>query len=43
VGDECTIVNTVFFEGIPTLNRFGLVLMVLLMFGVGAIGLRRFA
>jgi hypothetical protein len=33
----------VFFEGIPTLNQYGLALLALLMLGVGAVGLRRFA
>lgn len=41
-GDECTIINTVFFEGIPTLNRYGLAILVLLTFGIGAVGFRRF-
>jgi hypothetical protein len=42
-GDEiaCEIVNTVFFEGIPTLNRFGMAILALLMLGVGLIGFRR--
>jgi hypothetical protein len=39
---ECTFINTVFFEGIPTLNQYGLALMALLMLGIGAIGFRRF-
>jgi len=39
----CTFTNTVFFEGIPTLNQYGLALLALLMLGVGAVGLRRFA
>jgi hypothetical protein len=39
---SCTITNTVFFEGIPTLGHFGMALMALLMMGVGFIGLRRF-
>lgn len=38
---SCTITNTVFFEGIPTLNRTGLALLVLLMMGVGFVVLRR--
>jgi hypothetical protein len=42
-GAECTIVNTVFFEGIPTLNQYGLALLALLMLGVGFVGFRRFA
>jgi hypothetical protein len=39
---SCTIYNTVFFEGIPTLNQYGLALLALLMLGVGFVGLRRF-
>jgi hypothetical protein len=39
---SCTIYNTVFFEGIPTLNQYGLALLALLMLGIGAIGIRRF-
>jgi hypothetical protein len=38
----CTFTNTVFFEGIPTLNQYGLALLALLMLGIGAIGFRRF-
>jgi hypothetical protein len=41
VGASCTITNTVFFEGIPTLNRYGLALLALLMLGVGFVGFRR--
>lgn len=40
---SCTIVYTVFFEGIPSLNRHGLAVLILLMLGAGAIGFRRFA
>jgi hypothetical protein len=42
MGDECTITNTVFFEGIPTLSQYGMAIMVLLMLGVGFVGMRRF-
>jgi hypothetical protein len=38
----CTITNSVFFEGIPTLSQYGLAVMALLMLGVGFIGFRRF-
>lgn len=38
----CTITNSVFFEGIPTLSQYGLAVMVLLMLGVGFVGFRRF-
>lgn len=41
-GAECTLVNTLFFEGIPTLSQYGQMLMALLMLGVGMVGLRRF-
>jgi len=40
---ECTFVNTVFFEGIPTLSQYGLALMALLMLGMGMVGFRRFS
>ena len=40
---ECTVTNTVFFEGIPTLSQWGMAIMALLMLGVGMIGFRRFA
>ena len=42
-GAECTIVNTVFFEGIPTLSQYGMAIMALLMLGLGFAGFRRFA
>lgn len=42
-GEECTIYNTLFFEGIPTLDRYGLAVLVLLMLGVGLVGMRRLA
>ena len=38
----CTITNTVFYEGIPTLSQWGMALMALLMLGVGLVGFRRF-
>ncbi len=40
--DSCTIVNTVFYEGIPTLNQYGLAIMALLLLGIGFVGFRRF-
>jgi len=42
-GDQCTIINSMFFEGIPTLNQYGLAIMALLMLGIGLLGFRRFA
>jgi uncharacterized repeat protein (TIGR01451 family) len=41
--DSCTFVNTVFFEGIPTLSQYGLAILALLMLGVGMVGFRRFS
>ena len=38
----CTISNTTFFEGIPTLNRGGLLITVLLMLATGLVFVRRF-
>lgn len=38
----CTVTNTAFFEGIPTLNRTGLVLASLLVLLTGLIFVRRF-
>lgn len=40
---QCTISNTVFFEGVPTLNQYGLALMALLMLGIGMLGFRKFS
>jgi hypothetical protein len=40
--DGCTITNTAFYEGIPTLSQYGMAIMVLLMLGVGFVGFRRF-
>ncbi len=40
---SCTIYNTVFFEGIPTLSQYGLALLALLMLGLGMAGFRKFA
>ena len=42
-GNSCTIYNTVFFEGIPALNQYGLMLLALLMLGMGAVTFRRFS
>ena len=39
---ECTITNTVFYEGIPTLSQWGMAIMALLMLGVGMVGFRRY-
>lgn len=42
VDASCSIVNSVFFEGIPTLSQYGMAIMALLMLGVGFVGFRRF-
>ena len=39
----CTIVNTVFFEGIPTVNRFGMAVLIMLMIVLGIAGYRRYS
>ena len=39
---ECTLYNTLFFEGIPTLNHYGMAVLAVLMLGVGWVGFRRF-
>jgi len=39
---SCTVINTVFLEGIPTLNQYGLLLFALLMLSTGTVALRRF-
>jgi hypothetical protein len=41
-GAACAITNSVFFEGIPTLNQYGLAILAVLMLGVGFVGFRRF-
>ncbi|HKX57448.1 MAG TPA: IPTL-CTERM sorting domain-containing protein, partial [Xanthomonadales bacterium] len=42
-GDSCTITNTVFYEGIPTLSEYGMALLALLMLGMGFVAVRRIA
>jgi hypothetical protein len=39
---QCTFTNTVFFEGIPTLNQWSLLILIVLTLGVGLVGFRRF-
>lgn len=44
IGDtsrSCTITNTVFLEGIPTLSDYGRLLLAVLMLGVGLVAVRR--
>lgn len=40
---ECTITNILFFKGIPTFSRHGLVILTILMLSLGVFGLRRMA
>ena len=40
-GDSCEVINTVFFEGIPSTGRYAQILMILLMLGLGGIAIRR--
>jgi hypothetical protein len=40
-GDNCTVINTVFFEGIPLLSRTAQILMLLLILGMGGFAIRR--
>ena len=42
VDGSCTITNTRFYEGIPTLSQYGLMLLSLLMLGMGAVAFRRY-
>lgn len=42
-GAACTITNTVFFEGVPTLGQYGMALLALLMLGMGFVSFRRFS
>jgi hypothetical protein len=41
-GHECLVTNTVLYEGIPTLNQYGLLLISLLMLMTGLLAVRRF-
>lgn len=40
-GKSCTIINTVFLEGIPTLSDYGLLLFAVLMLITGMVAIRR--
>lgn len=41
VGASCTVVNTRFFEGIPTLGEYGKLLLALLLLAAGLVAARR--
>ncbi len=40
-GADCVVTNTVFFEGIPSLNRGGMLALMLLLLGIGGLAVRR--
>lgn len=40
---SCDIINTVFYEGIPTLSQYGLAVLMLSMLGMAAVGFRRYS
>jgi hypothetical protein len=40
-GDECTVTNSVFYEGIPTLDQYGKLMLALLLLGMGVFAMRR--
>jgi hypothetical protein len=40
-GHSCSIVNTIFFEGIPSLNHRGIAALILLLLGFGLLAVRR--
>lgn len=40
-GDSCVVTNSVFFEGIPSLNRYGLAILILLVSGLAFVTFRR--
>lgn len=44
LGDDkrtCTVINTVFFEGIPTLSQWGMIVFILSTLGIGLLAARR--
>jgi hypothetical protein len=42
-GEECTLINTKIVKHIEMLNRYGLVIMILLVLGIGLAAVRRFS
>jgi subtilisin-like proprotein convertase family protein len=40
---SCELINTVFYEGIPTLSQYGLAILALSMLGLGVAGFRRYS
>jgi len=42
-GEECTLINTKIVKRIEMLNRYGIVVMIVLVLGIGLIAVRRFS
>jgi hypothetical protein len=42
-GEECTLINTKIVKRIEMLNRYGLVVMIVLVLGIGLVAVRRFS
>jgi subtilisin-like proprotein convertase family protein len=40
---SCEIINTVFYEGIPTLSHYGIAVLALSLLGLGMVGFRRYS
>ncbi|HKX56808.1 MAG TPA: IPTL-CTERM sorting domain-containing protein [Xanthomonadales bacterium] len=40
---SCDIINTVFYEGIPTLSHYGIAILALSLLGLGMVGFRRYS
>lgn len=40
---SCDIINTVFYEGIPTLSHYGIAVLALSLLGLGMVGFRRYS
>ncbi|MCJ7815093.1 MAG: hypothetical protein MUP31_03480, partial [Xanthomonadales bacterium] len=42
-GEECTLINTKIVKRIEMLNRYGKIVMILLVLGIGLVAVRRFS
>ncbi len=40
---SCEVINTVFYEGIPTLSHYGIAVLALSLLGLGMVGFRRYS
>lgn len=40
---SCEVINTVFYEGIPTLSHYGIAILALSLLGLGMVGFRRYS